>query len=433
MMEISMDIRSGGGVITSAIRDQAGFLQVHATFLMEGPLIYERDGKKVEELVPWEYISDESCLATATGKPITLGHPNVKDSWMTAKDWSKFGKGMTGNMMFLHRPFAVISCMVGDEKLADDIESGHVQRVSSCRKTSRLMHRETKQVYQGFWEANHLAFIDKRTGRTGRCPGAMLLPKGQLPIIGQDGSIALDSVPGVGYDIPDYSTFERVATSNGLILFNQKETVADEAATAARSRRIILDSTYLIETTEEETTMELTAEQLAAIGEAAGNGMKTSLAGLQEAIVAAITPLKPVADDAPVFTAEQVEAAKTAAATEGRKLGELMSLATLHSADSQLSPDSTITEICKAIILKIDPAIAVDSYDESDLPGLARGLSLQKKVEAIVTPAPGKKGFTGKPVPVADDKDSAEATKAQTAKDWLAKQRKATQVAASRN
>jgi hypothetical protein len=402
-----MGIRSGGGVITRAVRDQAGFLQLHATFLMEGLLVYQRGGKKIEELVPWEYISDEAALATATGKPITLGHPEVKDSWMLAKDWKKFAKGMTGNLLYLHRPFAVISCLIGDQKLADDIESGHVQRVSSCRKTKMLVDPRNGQRYQGAWEANHLAFIDKRSGRTGRCPGAMALPKGELPTIRDDGSICLDSVPGVGYGIPDYEKFIGKQTESGMMLFLPPEEEVNEQAVAAKSRRIILDSTYLVEKEDVLRMDDLTPEQIAAIGAAAGTGisatLKESFAAFQDTLVTALTPKEAVADEAPTFTAEDVEKTRVSALAEGRRTGQLLALATQYSVDS-VTPESTVTEICTAILKVVAPEFKVDSSDESELPGIVKGfcanLSGSKKAEEKP-----KAGFAGKKVPVADEDD----------------------------
>lgn len=399
-----MGIRAGGGVITQAVRDKdTGILQVHASFLMEGELVYSRRGKTEIEINPWEYIADENSLITATGKPITVGHPPIKDSWVTRNDVQTYGKGVTGNMLYLHRPFAVISCIVTDQRLADDIESGHVQRVSSCRKTIPMIHRETKQKYQGTWEANHLAFIDKRSGRTGRSPGAMLLSNGDIPLISDDGTICLDSTPGLGYDIPDYSKFVRQDTSSGLMLFLPPELEVDDEAEKSKSRRIIILEDHLVKADEDLDIMELTAEELAAIGTAAGAGINTTMTELftkfQDSLVAAISPVA-VADETPVFSQADVDEATKL----GLQKGRLLSIAAECKADSVLTETSSVKDICIAILKQVAPEVNADSYDETELPGLVQGLALRRPVAAEAQ----KENFVGKKV--ADDKKEVTAS-----------------------
>jgi hypothetical protein len=112
-------VREEGGCITQATRSEAGGLTVFATFLAEGPLRYTRaDGASEEEFLPWESISDAKSLATAPGSFILYGHPSRANKEVKADEWGKYGKGMAALPIYLHRPFAVIACHIGDKDLA---------------------------------------------------------------------------------------------------------------------------------------------------------------------------------------------------------------------------------------------------------------------------------------------------------------------------
>jgi hypothetical protein len=424
-----MRIATAGGVITRAERNAEGFLQVYASFLMEGPLDYFRGGKKVTEMLPWEYVSDSASLATAPGKPLTLGHPPVKDHWIKDSDFKKYGLGMTGNIIYLERPFAVIACLIGDKKLADDIEAGHIQQVSSCRKNKGMIDTRTGQRYQGAWQANHLAFVDKRTGRKGRSGGAWVLSKGQLPSIDDHGNISVDSVPGLNYDIPDYSTFVLTDQAGGALIYAPAENDRTTESSLAASRRIILQTEFLADDTED-SMEELTPEQLAAIGISLGAALAPAFEKMTTGIIDAVKPDPIVADDVVVFTAEEKAAAEKIAEANGRQKGRLWALVEAYPvADSApLKPDATVRELCAHILKALKPEVSADSYDDNELPGFVQGVASSWVAPVAAKPAPAEK-FRGKVIPavVADEKDPED--KAPTQMDA---QRKAMQVAHAR-
>jgi hypothetical protein len=177
---VAGSFRSSQGRIVAVRKTPEGYLDVYATFLSAGKLQYSNVDLGVwEEELLWENITDADSLVTASGKPVTLMHPDTPNAMMDASQWQKYGRGMTGQKIFLDHPFATIVCSIGDKELADKIEEGDVTTVSSGRWSNTFVG-DDGQKYQGEWESNHLAFIDSTKGQRGRSPHA-LVHYGQPP------------------------------------------------------------------------------------------------------------------------------------------------------------------------------------------------------------------------------------------------------------
>lgn len=239
-------IRTDQGMITAVRESEDGFLDVYATFLAEGELEYWHDGEKQVEYLPWEFITHADSLQTATLKPITLMHPDTPDALITADQWGKYSRGMTGSKIYLDYPFAVIVCGVGDSELASKIKNGDVKTVSSCRRTQMLKNDSTGQMIQGPWRANHLAFIDGTKGERGRSPHAKV--HYGLPADGKND-------PGLTYIVksdshsykstPDYSKFTAQTLNNGQIVYLPSSDTKIDQSNAIVIPASMLDSNNL--------------------------------------------------------------------------------------------------------------------------------------------------------------------------------------------
>jgi hypothetical protein len=349
---------------------------------------------------------------------------------MTAKHWREYGLGMTGNLFYLQRPFAVISCLVGDEALADDIEAGHIEQVSSCRQFKGFRDSRNGQTYQGPWTANHLAFVDKRSGRVGRSPGAWVLTKGELPRI-SNGRISVDSVPGLTYDIPDYDSFTLKSIHNGVSIYEPAEEPEIAADSIMASRRIIVPTHYLIAVDDtEDTHMPLTPEELKDIATTVSAALTPTLEALGTKITEAVRPV--AADDTPepsISVADSeaaVEAARKQAELDGRRKGKLLAVtdsiiasdSAMSAALAPLSTATTIGEIAKGILSAIVPDYKAGDETDDEAYGMANvhaSTYLAQKAKPL--PATPGKNFSGKPVPtpatpVADDTDPNTPSKA---------------------
>ena len=94
------------GEITSYRETPEKFLDLYLTFSRVGPLVYQRaDGSLETEYVTEDELFDEESLASACGKPITLGHPNT---WVTADNARQFQRGSTSHKVIKDSPFVTI-------------------------------------------------------------------------------------------------------------------------------------------------------------------------------------------------------------------------------------------------------------------------------------------------------------------------------------
>jgi hypothetical protein len=414
-------IRMEGGCITSAKRTHAGGLTVYSTFLAEGPLIYQQSGGKREaEYLSWESITDPESLATAPGSTITYGHPNRRNKAVMRGEWGVFGKGMTSLPIYLHKPFAVIACHIGDSELADRIEQGEVTKVSSCRSTTTLRGADGK-LYQGKWTQNHLAFLPKGIN-----------PRQQFAKIHLQGGDVSKLVWRADSDeedfpLPDYSKFTPVTLANGLVVG-----IPPDPEESTNNRSIILlpptikfdqeDPNMADKTTTTTDTSAIDAEALAAsVAKAVGDVMAPLMAQVVAAVgvvgdgVAAIradsTATAPV-EPAETFTAADI----AAAAADGERKGTLLTIAgkVLKPEEIVGLADKTVADISRAVIASVSPSYPISaSASDAELAGAAMALGRSvpevepakepaKKAPATPVPAIKSDSFTGeaKPDPV---------------------------------
>lgn len=397
-------LRMEGGVITSATRTPSGGLNVTATFLAEGPLVYQRaDGSSEEEYLPWESITDPASLETAKGSPILYGHPARRNKEVKADEWVAFGKGMTAAPIYLHRPFASIACHIGDADLAARVESGDVTRVSSCRSTR--MRREGGQLIQGAWQQNHLAFLPKGVN-----------PRQKMAKIHREGGDLdkllwrADSDEETEFDIPDYSQFELVTLDSGL------QVMQLPIENIAKNNPIILQ----VRDDEDDAgkpkeRKPMNEEEIKALTTAVGAGLSPLLEKLTtgfdrlSATVGELQKPEPKADDAaPVFSEAEVAALTAKAAAEGAQRGRLLGIAAQLKVDDAGLADASIGQIATKIIGASAPAMPIDGLSDEALFGVAISLQSTKADSEAVPPAPKK---TGKPVPKEPEEkaDSADA------------------------
>jgi hypothetical protein len=420
MASTSNVIRMEGGCITSAKRTHAGGLTVYSTFLAEGPLIYQQAGGKREaEYLSWESITDPDSLATAPGSTITYGHPNRRNKAVMKGEWGVFGKGMTALPIYLHKPFAVIACHIGDSELADRIEQGEVTKVSSCRSTTTLRGADGK-LYQGKWTQNHLAFLPKGIN-----------PRQQFAKIHLQGGDVSKLVWRADSDeedfpLPDYSKFTPMVLANGLVVG-----ISPDLEESTNNRSIILlpptikfdedDPNMPDKTTTTTDTPAIDTEALAAsVAKAVGDAMAPLMAQVVAAVgvvgegVAAIRADSTATAPEPVetFTAADI----AAAAADGERKGTLLTIAgkVLKPEEIVGLADKTVADISKAVIASVNPNYPISaSASDAELAGAAMALGRSvpegepakepaKKAAATPVPAIKSDSFTGevKPDPV---------------------------------
>jgi hypothetical protein len=367
---------------------------VIATFLAEGPLVYQGvGGKREEEYLPWESITDPASLETAKGSPILYGHPSRRDKRVKASEWTAFGKGMTAAPIYLHRPFASIACHIGEEDLASRVESGEVTRVSSCRSTK--MRMEGGRLIQGTWQQNHLAFLPKGVN-----------PRQKMARIHREGGDLdrlmwkVDSEEELEFDLPDYSTFETVTLAGGL------QVMQLPVSYLAKNNPIILQVKVDDQGTHQEAPM--TDEELKNIAAAVGAGLQPTLdklsTGLDKlsGVVTELQKPQEKADDAAQTFSEAEVAEKVAqAAAEGSRRGRLLSIAHQLKVDDAGFAGLPIGQIATKIITASAPMMPVDGLSDEALFGVAVSLqSVAIKADSKTDLPPAPKG--GKPVPEED-------------------------------
>jgi hypothetical protein len=123
-------LRFDVGAIAKTEKRDDGSLLVHFRFRKVGPLVYsDRYGNTHTEYVTKDNLFNTHSLRTATMRRITNDHP--AEGMIVAKNADKYGKGMTGNLIYPVDPYAVIVGAIHDKELQDHILSGRKDQVSS--------------------------------------------------------------------------------------------------------------------------------------------------------------------------------------------------------------------------------------------------------------------------------------------------------------
>lgn len=154
-----------GAVAKHEMRDD-GSLLVNFRFRKVGPLLYsDRYGNTHTEYVTRDNLFNTHSLRTATMRRITNDHP--AEGMIVDKNAEKYGKGMTGNLIYPVDPYTVIVGAIHDKELQDSILSGKKTQISSG-----YMARVNDAFEQTGVRYNHFAVVER--GRAGPEVGFLL-------------------------------------------------------------------------------------------------------------------------------------------------------------------------------------------------------------------------------------------------------------------
>lgn len=157
-----MERRLDFGEITEYRETGEGFLDLFITVSRVGDLHYQNaDGSISTETLTKEELFSEKSLATLTGKPITLEHPDV---WVTSDNARAFTRGATGTKVIQKEDTVQVVGSIHDKELIDLIKTGQVRQVSAGYTTD-VVKRDGK-LWQEKRAYNHIAIL-RGAGRAG--------------------------------------------------------------------------------------------------------------------------------------------------------------------------------------------------------------------------------------------------------------------------
>lgn len=157
-----MERRLDFGEITEYRESPEGFLDLFITVSRVGDLHYQNsDGSISTETLTKEELFNEKSLATLTGKPITLEHPDV---WVTSDNARAFTRGATGTKVIQKEDTVQVVGSIHDKELIDLIKTGQVRQVSAGYTTD-VVKRDGK-LWQEKRAYNHIAIL-RGAGRAG--------------------------------------------------------------------------------------------------------------------------------------------------------------------------------------------------------------------------------------------------------------------------